>query len=142
MWRLCFYLGDPEVAEDLVQDTYLRAWRSLPRFRADSSAHTWVLAIARRVAADHVRSARRKRRIAELPPPEPASPDETGAVDVGLLMAGLDEDRRLAMYLTQTLGLSYGEAAVVCGCPVGTIRSRVARARSELVDGLRIADAQ
>jgi RNA polymerase sigma-70 factor (ECF subfamily) len=57
-------------------------------------------------------------------------------------MAGLDDDRRLAMYLTQTLGLSYAEAAAVCGCPVGTIRSRVARARAGLVDGLRIADAQ
>ena len=80
--------------------------------------------------------------IAEMPPPEAARPDDTGAVDVNMLVAALDDDRRKAMYLTQVLGLSYAEAAAVCGCPTGTIRSRVARARNELVEGLRVADAQ
>ncbi|MBO0876760.1 MAG: hypothetical protein J2P19_25575 [Pseudonocardia sp.] len=49
------------------------------------------------------------------------------------VLDGLDPDRRLAFLLTQLLGLSYLEAAQVCGCPVGTIRSRVARARDDLV---------
>ena len=84
----------------------------------------------------------RRRRIAALPPPPGVTPDQTGGVDVDLLVAGLDDDRRLAIFLTQMLGLSYQEAATVCACPIGTIRSRVARARDELIAGLRSADAQ
>jgi RNA polymerase sigma-70 factor, ECF subfamily len=142
VWRLCCVLGSLDTADDLVQETYLRAWRGLPGFRGDASARTWILAVARRVAADHVRAARRLRRIATLPPPPAVSPDQTGGVDVNLLIAGLDDDRRLAIFLTQMLGLSYQEAATVCACPIGTIRSRVARARDELIDGLRSAEAQ
>ncbi len=52
------------------------------------------------------------------------------------LVAGLEPERREAFVLTQVVGLSYAEAADVCSCPVGTIRSRVARARADLVDGL------
>ena len=51
---------------------------------------------------------------------------------VGLLLAALDPERRAAFVLTQMIGCSYAEAAAVCGCPVGTIRSRVARAREDL----------
>jgi RNA polymerase sigma-70 factor, ECF subfamily len=142
VWRLCSHLGGPDVADDLTQETYVRAWRSLPRFRAESSARTWLLAIARRVAVDHVRAAQRRRRRAHLATADPVAPDPSGAVEVTILLAGLDEDRRLAMYLTQVLGLSYAEAAAVCGCPVGTIRSRVSRARADLVAGMRVADAQ
>jgi RNA polymerase sigma-70 factor, ECF subfamily len=54
-------------------------------------------------------------------------------VSVERLLEGLDHDRKQAFVLTQVLGLSYAEAAEVCGCPVGTIRSRVARARLDLV---------
>jgi len=142
VWRLCCHFGSRDAADDLVQSTYLRAWRSLPGFRAESSARTWLLAIARRVAADHVRALRRQRRAADSSIPDLTSPDDTGVVDVDLLIAGLGDDRRQAMFLTQFLGLSYAEAATVCDCPIGTIRSRVARARQEIVDGLRVADAQ
>jgi RNA polymerase sigma-70 factor (ECF subfamily) len=55
---------------------------------------------------------------------------------VRLLLDGLDPDRREAFVLTQLIGLSYAEAADVCGCPVGTIRSRVARARDDLVSAV------
>ena len=63
------------------------------------------------------------------------------ALAVGDLLAGLDRDRRVAFVLTQLLGLSYEEAATVCECPVGTIRSRVARARDELAGVVRRADS-
>ena len=56
-----------------------------------------------------------------------------GSVDVHQLLDQLDADRRTAFVLTQVLGLTYAEAADVCGCPVGTVRSRVARARDELL---------
>jgi RNA polymerase sigma-70 factor (ECF subfamily) len=61
------------------------------------------------------------------------TPDPTGAVDLDHLLAALDPDQRVAFVLTQVLGLRYAEAAEAIGCPVGTIRSRVARAREALV---------
>jgi len=142
VWRLCAHLGDREAADDLTQETYVRAWKALASFRGDSSARTWLLAIARRTVADHIRANRRRRRVAEVAPIDTARPDETAAVDLSLLIDRLDEDRRIAVYLTQVLGLSYAEAAEVCGCPIGTIRSRVARGRQELLDELGEADAQ
>jgi RNA polymerase sigma-70 factor, ECF subfamily len=66
--------------------------------------------------------------------------DPSGDVTMADLVGQLEGDRRAAFVLTQVLGLSYAEAARVCDCPTGTIRSRVARARSELVDLLRSAD--
>ncbi|MDQ1710762.1 MAG: polymerase sigma-70 factor, subfamily [Frankiaceae bacterium] len=133
VWRLCAHLGDAAGADDLTQETYARAWRSLPSFRADASARTWLLAIARRVAADAVRSSVRRRRLdAALPRPEQV-PDPAHGFAVTALLAALPVEQRTAFVATQLLGLSYDEAAEVCGCPVGTIRSRVARARGELV---------
>ncbi|HKN55689.1 MAG TPA: sigma factor-like helix-turn-helix DNA-binding protein, partial [Amycolatopsis sp.] len=58
-------------------------------------------------------------------------------VELRLLLDGLDPERREVLVLTQVLGLSYAEAADVCGCPVGTVRSRVARAREDLLDADR-----
>jgi RNA polymerase sigma-70 factor, ECF subfamily len=126
-------------AEDLAQETYLRALHSLPNFAGRSSARTWLLSIARRAAADHVRTAMRRPRIS-------TGSDWEQALDRGTVLPGveervllrelvltLDPERREAFVLTQMLDLSYAEAASVCGCPVGTIRSRVARARVDLV---------
>src|SRR5258708_7789159 len=60
----------------------------------------------------------------------------TKPVEVQTLLSHLDTDRRTSFVLTQLIGLSYEEAARVCGCPVGTIRSRVARARADLIEAL------
>jgi RNA polymerase sigma-70 factor (ECF subfamily) len=80
-----------------------------------------------------VRDLRRRRRLAgRLEPPE-TQPDFAPGISVEALLAGLDPERRQAFVLTQVIGLSYAEAADVCDCPVGTIRSRVARARADLV---------
>jgi RNA polymerase sigma-70 factor (ECF subfamily) len=133
VWRLCAHLGSSASAEDLTQETYARAFASLHRFLGRSSARTWLLSIARRVCADHVRSAQRSRAVVAAPV---VAPDHAGSVAVRALIAALDVERREAFVLTQVLGLSYAEAADVCGCPVGTIRSRVARARADLVSGL------
>jgi RNA polymerase sigma-70 factor, ECF subfamily len=145
VWRLCAALGDRGSADDLTQETYLRAFGSLHRFEHRSSVRTWLLAIARRVCADAVRS-RRRRRItlvrdsADLEAlaaggGSPADAVAEGATVIDLL-SRLDPDRREAFVLTQLLGLPYAEAAEVAGCPVGTIRSRVARARADLVESL------
>ncbi|MGH9000375.1 MAG: sigma-70 family RNA polymerase sigma factor [Acidimicrobiia bacterium] len=133
VWRMCSQLVSSDQADDVTQEVYLRAWRALPSFRGDSSARTWLLSIARRTCADAVRDLRRRRRLAERVEPPEAAPDPTRAVAVEELVAGLDPDRRLAFVLTQVLGLSYAEAAEVCRCPVGTIRSRVARSRADLI---------
>ncbi|HEY2791888.1 MAG TPA: sigma-70 family RNA polymerase sigma factor [Micromonosporaceae bacterium] len=141
--RFVTHLVDASSAEDLVQETYLRAMRSLPRFAAQSSAKTWLLSIARRVAADHIRTLQRQPRtqssddwpdVAERAAPRTRF-DE--AVAISQLVDALDDDRRLAFVATQLLGLSYAEAAEVCDVPVGTIRSRVARARDDLIHALR-----
>jgi RNA polymerase sigma-70 factor (ECF subfamily) len=134
VWRLCAHLGSPGTADDLTQETYARAFASLHRFLGRSSARTWLLAIARHVCADAVRSAVRER-SRPLPTPE-AAPDPAASVAVRALIAGLESARREAFVLTQIVGLSYAEAADVCSCPVGTVRSRVARARADLVAAL------
>jgi RNA polymerase sigma-70 factor (ECF subfamily) len=132
VWRLCANLGSRETADDLTQETYARAFGSLHRFGGRSSARTWLLSIARRVCADAVRGAVRARtHVAEAPA---VSTDPADTVTLRILLDALDTDRREAFVLTQLVGLSYAEAADVCGCPIGTIRSRVARARGDLVD--------
>jgi RNA polymerase sigma-70 factor (ECF subfamily) len=141
VWRFCAHLGGREHADDLTQSTYLRAWTALARFRGDSSARTWLLAIARRVCADHVRTATRRRRLVERTPrTDGVEASGTGASDLEAMVARLDPDRRAAFVATQILGLPYHDAADALGCPVGTIRSRVARARQELIDALETDD--
>ncbi|GAA4751626.1 sigma-70 family RNA polymerase sigma factor [Actinomycetospora chibensis] len=142
VWRLLVHLADPSVAEELTQETYERALGSLRRYRGDAPARSWLLSVARRVAADHLR--RRSRRpvspapLAEDDRPVGGAPrgDLAESVAVRHAVDALDPDRREAFVLTQVIGLSYEEAAAVCRCPIGTIRSRVARARADLVDAL------
>jgi RNA polymerase sigma-70 factor (ECF subfamily) len=98
---------------------------------------TWLLAIARRTCADAVRRKIRVRRLLQrVTPRDELEPEPTGGPELELVMARLDPDRKAAFVMTQVLGLSYAEAAEACGCPVGTIRSRVARAREDLVTWL------
>jgi RNA polymerase sigma-70 factor (ECF subfamily) len=142
--RFLAHLVDAREADDLAQETYLRAMRALPRFAARSSARTWLYAIARRVAVDHIREAARRPRNAQLDDwqavADTVATDRAPRLDEDVilreLLDRLDPDRRMAFVATQILGLSYAEAAEVCGCPIGTIRSRVARAREELIVAL------
>jgi RNA polymerase sigma-70 factor (ECF subfamily) len=139
VWRLCNHLGDPDSADDLTQETYERAIKALPRFRGDAPARAWLLGIARRTCADAVRQRVRRRALGDRlrrQAEPPVEPDRSGIADVAPLLDQLDPDRREAFVLTQLLGLPYAEAAAACGCPVGTIRSRVARARADLIDAL------
>lgn len=142
--RFLAHLCDRGEAEDLTQETYLRALRALPRFAGRSSARTWLLAIARRVAADQVRRSVTRPRTAAvsdwdtLAAANPAQQNSgfTEAVLLRELVADLEPDRRDAFILTQVLDLSYADAAEICDCPVGTIRSRVARAREDLIQAM------
>jgi RNA polymerase sigma-70 factor, ECF subfamily len=137
VWRLCAHLTDRDAADDVTQDAYMRALGSLPSFRGDSSARTWLLSIAHRACADHIRKAQRRRRLLNAlhdRRPSAVAPSLDGVVELELLLSSLEPDRRSAFVLTQLLGLEYQDAADVVGVPVGTIRSRVARARAQLID--------
>ena len=140
---LTTFLNNRQQAEEVLQDVMLTAWTSAATFRGESKVRTWLLVIARRVCADAIRSRRRRRLtlvredadLEALAGGDGADRVGEGAV-VRDLLARLDADRREAFALTQLLGLPYAEAAEVVGCPVGTIRSRVARARADLVEEL------
>jgi RNA polymerase sigma-70 factor (ECF subfamily) len=139
VWRFVAGLVDPASADDLTQETFLRAFRALPSFEGRSTVRTWLLGIARRVCADHLRTVQRRRRFeARLPAAEPA-PDHAGWLGARDLLRDLPEDRRAAFLLTQLAGLSYAEVAELEGVPVGTVRSRVARARAQLIEAVRAA---
>ncbi|MEU1852389.1 sigma-70 family RNA polymerase sigma factor [Streptomyces sp. NPDC019990] len=133
--------ADPQAVDDLAQDTFLRALGSLHRFEGRSSARSWLLAIARRAVADSLRCTAGRPRRADLPDwelaVELAQPRGLPGFDDGVvlleLLAALPDERREAFVLTQLLGLPYAEAAQLSDCPVGTVRSRVARARATLM---------
>lgn len=155
VWRFCARLTDNQRADDLVQETFLRAWRSLPSFRADSMARTWLLGVASHVVADHIRRNARRGRLLGLagiqitPVADPDvsqrpgngvdRSDELGTLD---LLNSLDLDQRAAFVLTQVIGCSYAETAEIVGVPVGPVRSRVARARGHLAEAVNHAIAQ
>lgn len=137
VWRLCVALGSPGEEQDLVQDTYLRALGSLHTYRGDAPVRAWLLSVARNVCADHVRRRERQRRLIDRVRPHPLDAVSPAPTSVEDLLDALGDDRREAFVLTQLLGLSYEEAAVALECPIGTVRSRVARARAELAAEVR-----
>ncbi|MBO0855467.1 MAG: sigma-70 family RNA polymerase sigma factor [Nocardia sp.] len=143
IWRFHAYRAGPGAADDLTQETFVRAFGSLPRFAGRASSRAWLLSIARRVVVDSIRSAVARPRLHggddwQTLAEQRAAQQRSGRafedlVEVRVLLDGLDPERREALVLTQVLGLSYQEAADVCGVPVGTVRSRIARAREDLL---------
>ncbi|NDK22996.1 sigma-70 family RNA polymerase sigma factor [Streptomyces sp. TR1341] len=148
--RYVTYLsGDPQTAHDLTQDTFARAFGSLHRYEGRASARTWLLSIARRAVADSLRRAAVRPRIADTvdwqTAVEGTQPRGLPGFDDGIalldLLETLPDERREAFLLTQVVGLSYEEAAGFTGCPIGTVRSRVSRARATLERMLREAES-
>lgn len=136
--ELCRYLGDRDNADDLAQETYQRAVASLHRYRATGPAKHWLLTIARRTCADatrrRLRQRRLRQRVGELAADEHLDPTPvTEQPEIDELLLQLDDDRRAAFVLTQLSGFRYEEAAALLDVPIGTIRSRVARAREQLL---------
>ncbi|MEU0375359.1 sigma-70 family RNA polymerase sigma factor, partial [Streptomyces sp. NPDC006283] len=140
--RYVTFLGaDPQSAEDLTQDTFLRALGSLHRFEGRSSARTWLLSIARRAVIDSIRYNTSRPRLSDTDDWQSAAeraqlrglPGFDDGIALAELLDMLPDDRREAFVLTQLVGLPYAEAAGVSDCPVGTVRSRVARARTSLI---------
>lgn len=137
-------LGSAADAEDAVQETLIRAWRALPRFRAESAFSTWLYRIC--LNAVHDQRARGARGggvplddVAE--PVSPRDPIAEGELSGELkrALAGLDETYRTAVLLYDVLGRSYAEIAEVLGVPEGTVKSRIFRGRVELARALGTA---
>lgn len=152
IFSLAARLVGPSEAEDIVQDTFLRAFRGLERFRGESSLKTWLYTIAlNRVRARHGAMARfRQFFVAPRPSDDDSffdildlaedpgdSPEESALVSerrrrLRAAMKSLPDEFRESVVLRDLEGLSYEEIADVLGIPIGTVRSRIARGRAQL----------
>jgi len=140
------YVRDPELALDITQEAFIKAYRALPRFRGDSALHTRMYRIAVNTAKNHLAAQRRRPMDVELDLQDPEQYDlhaklkETDTPEgltlgnelkeiVERAIAALPEDLRTAIILRELEGMSYEEIAQTMECPVGTVRSRIFRAR-------------
>ena len=134
VWRfLRRLLGDPTVAEDVTQETFLRVFRRLSTFTFEAKFSTWVFQIARNAGIDELRSRQRRTRLESVAPPRrpSAAPPEARA-EIEAALASLPVDLREAVVLVEVVGLRYHEVARVLGIPEGTVKSRMFSARSRL----------
>ena len=134
VWRfLRHLLGDGEQAADATQETFVRVHRSLRTFRFEARFSTWLFSIARNAAVDEQRRGGRRTRLQHaLAVPAP-SPDGALGAELRAALASLSPRLREAFVLVEVFGQPYHDAAEVLGTPVGTVKSRVHRARLELV---------
>ena len=143
------YVRDPEVALDITQESFIKAYRALPRFRGDSAFYTWIYRIAVNTAKNHLAAQRRRPTDIELDLQDPEQYDlhaklkETDTPEgvsisnevqeiLERAIAALPEDLRMAIILRELDGMSYEEIAQTMDCPVGTVRSRIFRARDAI----------
>jgi RNA polymerase sigma-70 factor, ECF subfamily len=139
--------NDLSRADDLVQETILRAWQNQDRFEPGSNLGAWLFTILRNLFYSHLR--RMKREVADSDGSYAAqlrtAPDQEASVivkDMWRALGELPPDQREALLLVGAEGMSYDEAARICGVAVGTIKSRVNRARRRLAEHLEIEDAR
>ncbi|WP_232832064.1 sigma-70 family RNA polymerase sigma factor [Nocardiopsis sp. FIRDI 009] len=135
---------DPSWVDDLTQETFSRAMRGLARYEGRAPVRSWLLSVARHTVADRYRSHGRAPRHESVDDWSRVGPGAApGRFDEYLalldLLRELPEDRRRAFVLTQIEGVPYAEAARSIGVPIGTVRSRVARGRRDLLRLLREA---
>ena len=136
-----------DAADDLVQDTILRAWKNLDRFEAGTNLNAWLFTILRNGFYSQHRKARR-----HVEDPDGffagrlrTAPEQTTKCDVQDMLKALGKLRvahREALLLIVAEGLSYEDAATVCGVAIGTIKSRVNRARERLAQLLAVEEAE
>ena len=143
------FVRNPTDALDVTQEAFLKAYRALPSFRGESAFYTWMYRIAVNTAKNYL--AAQVRRPQEMDSPDPELEQfelENAAVDVdtpehlllteeiqNTVIAAIDalpEDLRMAITLRELDGLSYEEIAIAMECPVGTVRSRIFRAREAI----------
>lgn len=148
------YVHTPHEVEDVVQEAFIKAYRALPRFRGESAFYTWLYRIAVNTSKNHLMSLTRRPRSVEIDAenseagelaevlretedPESALRRDQLKEAVDDAIADLPEDLRAALTLREFDGLSYEQIADVMDCPVGTVRSRIFRAREAVDDQIR-----
>jgi RNA polymerase sigma-70 factor (ECF subfamily) len=149
------YVRDPSEAEDVVQDAFIKAYRALPAFRGDSAFYTWLYRIAINTAKNALVSAARRpmsfdldaqdaagadfqARLKDTDTPERLLLTEEIRSTVNRAIDSLPEDLKTAIVLRELEGLSYEEIARTMECPVGTVRSRIFRAREAIDRHLKL----
>lgn len=149
---------DVDLVPDIAQETFIRAYRALPQFRGDSAFYTWLYRIAvntakkalvelkrdplvseaaRTVSDDGDETSRVENELTDAETPEAVLASKQVAVTVNAAIEALSEDLRQAITLREIEGLSYEEIAEVMNCPIGTVRSRIFRAREAIAERLR-----
>ncbi len=133
--------GRPDLADDLVQETLLKAWAAQDRFEPGTSMRAWTFVILRNAYLTDMRRNRFRGEydegVAERILTAPAGQEEPLHLsDLHRALLTLPAERREALLLVGAGGFSYEEAAAICGCAVGTIKSRVGRARAALTEML------
>jgi RNA polymerase sigma-70 factor (ECF subfamily) len=149
------YLRDPADAEDVAQEAFIKAYRALPQFRGDSAFYTWLYRIAINTAKNALAARDRQpvsyefdtqqgedgpdmiSRLKDPETPEGLALTEEIRETVNAAIVALPEDLRTAIVLRELEGLSYEEIAASMDCPVGTVRSRIFRAREAIDRRLR-----
>ncbi len=143
-------------ADDVAQDAFIKAYRALPNFRLESSFYTWLYRIAINTAKNHLMTSDRtglghlsredadpaqleesERALQDFNTPESALMNKQIEQTLSDALAFLSEERRMAIMLCEIEGLSYREIAQIMQCPVGTVRSRISRAREVIAQKLR-----
>jgi len=144
------YVNDSAEALDVAQEAFLKAYRALPSFRGDSAFYTWLYRIAINTAKNYLVASKRRpldydldlqdpeqfdmqSRLSDVASPEAVAQSEEIREMVNKTIDGLPDDLRTAIVLREVEGMSYEEIAEAMDCPVGTVRSRIFRAR-EAVD--------
>lgn len=151
IWRLCWhYMGNREDAQDALQETMLKAWRAIGSFRGDSKLETWVYRLCVSCCVDALR--KRRLRAAEstdalrevgFDPADPAPQPEQQVLEgeyrreLREALSQLPEEQRTALILSAVEGRSYEEVAAITGSAMGTVKSRINRARSKLAEILK-----
>jgi RNA polymerase sigma-70 factor, ECF subfamily len=149
---------DADLVQDIAQESFIRAYRALPQFRGDSAFYTWMYRIAVNTAKKALVDLKRDPVIFESAMHLPDDGDETSSREiepsdgetpdavlaskeiaqaVNAAIEALSEDLRQAITLREIEGLSYEEIADVMNCPIGTVRSRIFRAREAIAERLR-----
>ncbi|MFP5374203.1 MAG: RNA polymerase sigma factor RpoE [Gammaproteobacteria bacterium] len=148
------YIADWSEVQDVAQETFVRAWRAIGNFRGDAQFYTWLHRIAVNTAKNHLVAQNRRPPTADIDAEDAAQFESGGRLrdhdtperefvrrqverTVMQAVGGLPADLREAITLREVEGLSYEEIAARMGCPIGTVRSRIFRAREAIDQQLR-----
>ena len=148
------FIRDPAEVEDVAQEAFIKAYRALPKFRGDSAFYTWLYRIAINTAKNYMVARGRRPPATDIDVEDAEFMEHnTALTDIGSPEANhekddlqrvineaiedLPEDLRTAFTLREFSGLSYEEITEIMGCPVGTVRSRIFRAREALDKKIR-----